>query len=139
MPLDVPKRAELRPKWFYPDEQVTILRAALAITDTRKPFNAARRFVPWLCAYTGARAGEITQLRGRDVIQEEGVWALRITPDAGTQKTNTARLVPLHEHLIAQGFVSSCFVREAVRCSMILTARTRQLMTTLCVQRAQEP
>jgi integrase len=66
--------------------------------------------VPWLCAYTGARAGEITQLRGIDVIEREGIHALRLTPEAGTMKTGAARIVPIHEHLIAQGFLD--FVRS---------------------------
>ncbi len=44
-------------------------------------------------------------MRKKDIIEEEGVQALRITPEAGTVKTNTARLVPLHEHLISQGFL----------------------------------
>jgi integrase len=59
----------------------------------------------WLCAYTGARPGEMTQLRKIDVIEEEGIHALRITPEAGTVKGGAARIVPLHGHLIAQGFL----------------------------------
>ena len=59
----------------------------------------------WICAYTGARAGEITQLRGQDVIERDGIKAIKITPDAGPVKTKQARTVPLHEHLIEQGFL----------------------------------
>jgi integrase len=66
--------------------------------------------VPWLCAYTGARPGEITQLRGADVIERDGTHGLRMTPDAGTVKTKKTRVVPLHEHLIEQGFLK--FVAE---------------------------
>jgi integrase len=58
---------------------------------------------PWLCAYTGARVGEITQLRKGDVIKRDGIHALKITPEAGTVKNAQARVVPLHQHLIAQG------------------------------------
>lgn len=82
-----------------------ILNAALTFADTARPFEAARRWVPWICAYTGARAGEITQLRGKDVVQREGRWAIQITPDAGTVKTGEPRIVPIHEHLIEQGFI----------------------------------
>lgn len=70
---------------------------------------AAKRWVPWLCAYTGARVGEMAQLRKQDVRQEAGRWIITITPDAGTVKTDEARDVPLHEHLIEQGFID--FVR----------------------------
>jgi integrase len=59
-----------------------------------------------LLAYTGARVGEITQLRGIDVVVQEGVNVIHITPDAGTVKTGRGRTVPLHEHLIAQGFLA---------------------------------
>lgn len=71
---------------------------------------AARRWVPWLCAYTGARVNEMTQLRGEDIRREIGIPCLRITPEAGTVKNKTLRFVPLHEHLIEQGFLE--FVRS---------------------------
>jgi len=60
--------------------------------------------VPWLLAYTGARLGEIAQLRKQDLTQEGSHWAVTITPDAGTVKTNEARTVVLHEHLVELGF-----------------------------------
>jgi integrase len=104
--ITVPKKHRLRAtQAFLPDEWRTILRASLAISDLDNPDNAARRWVPWLCAYTGARPGEMTQLRGADVIQREGIHGVRITPEAGTVKNNKSRVVPIHEHLIEQGFL----------------------------------
>jgi integrase len=104
--LTVPKAVKNRETHaFRPDEARTILRAALAVTDTRKPGAAARRWVPWLCAYTGARVGEITQLRKNDVIEQDGIPALHLTPAAGAVKGGKARIVPLHPHLIGQGFL----------------------------------
>jgi integrase len=47
----------------------------------------------------------MAQLRGVDVIERDGIHAVRITPDAGTVKGSVARVVPLHQHLIAQGFL----------------------------------
>jgi integrase len=91
---------------FTPEEASMILKATLGFADVpEKPFDAARRWVPWLCAYTGARAGEMTQLRGKDVVEQQGAWAILITPEAGSVKTREPRTVPLHEHLIAQGFI----------------------------------
>jgi integrase len=102
----VPRKPQTREsKEFSAEEQVCILSAALRITDTRKPFAAACRWVPWICAYTGARAGEITQLRGRDVQQRGDFFALQLTPDAGTIKSAQTRTVPLHGHLVEQGFL----------------------------------
>ena len=64
-----------------------------------------RGWLPWLLAYTGARPSEITPLRGRDVERVDGIWTLNLTPEAGTIKGGRARRVPLHSHLIEQGFV----------------------------------
>jgi integrase len=104
--VPVPKKTRHREtKAFSSGEIRLILSAASAVRNTRTPGMAARRWVPWICAYTGARAGEITQLRGQDVIERDGITALRITPEAGSVKTKEPRTVPIHEHLIAQGFL----------------------------------
>jgi integrase len=106
--VDRGRRVRLREsKAFTREEIKIILRATLQrpARRTGQPTIAARRWVPWLCAYTGARCGEITQLRREDVINEDGVWCLRITPEAGTVKTGQARIVPLHQHLVEQGFI----------------------------------
>jgi hypothetical protein len=42
-----------------------------------------------------------------------GIDAIRITPDAGTQKVRQSRTVPLHPHLIEQGFLA--FVKSSGR------------------------
>ena len=103
--VTVPRRQRMREtKAFRDDEAARILAAALAVTDTARTFEGVKRWVPWLLAYTGARPGEMTQLRGEDVLFTDPP-ALRITPEAGTVKTNKARTVPLHEHLVALGFL----------------------------------
>jgi integrase len=91
---------------FSETESLTILRAALTTSiNPKQPFSAAKRWVPWLCAYTGARAGELTQLRRQDVEHRQGVgWVVRITPEAGAVKTGAVRVVPLHADLVEQGF-----------------------------------
>ncbi len=109
-----PKKVRLREPQFSNDEAATILRAALAPQpgDIAPEHRLARRWVPWLCAYTGARVNEMTQLRAQDVRKVEGVWTLRITPEAGSVKNNQARVVPLHEHLIEQGFLAVAEAKE---------------------------
>ena len=105
--ITVPKKHRLREtQAFLQDEWRTILRASLAIRELDTPGIAARRWVPWLCAYTGARPGEMTQLRGSDVIEREGIHGLRIIAEAGAVKGNKARVVPVQEHLIAQGLLA---------------------------------
>jgi site-specific recombinase XerD len=83
---------------FTDKEAATILSAALApVNEFMTAENAAaRRWVPWLCAYTGARVNEITQLRACDVLDADGIPCIRITREAGTVKTRKERIVPLH-------------------------------------------
>lgn len=103
-----------RPKGFTDDEAVAILRCTLRDPSTLGGISElnklAIRWVPWMCAYTGARAGEITQLRREDFISEHGIECVRISPEAGTVKTRKYRLVPLHPHLIEMGLLD--FVRS---------------------------
>lgn len=100
---------KVRDKDFTTQERMTILSATLRPqpASLAEEHAFARRWVPWLCAYTGARVNEITQLRVEDVSQRDGIWTINITPEAGAVKTDEARLVPLHEHLVAQGFVEA--------------------------------
>lgn len=104
----VTKKPKLRDRDFTPDEARRILAATLVpVSANFAPEHAlARRWIPWLCAYTGARVNEMSQLRAEDVTQIDGTWAIRITPEAGTVKANEARTVPLHSHLIEQGFTA---------------------------------
>jgi integrase len=95
---------------FMAEEWRTILRAASAFSTPKTTFQGAQRWVPWLCAYSGARPGEITQLRGIDIQQRDHVAVMVLTPDAGTIKTSKARTVPIHRHMIDQGFLA--FVRS---------------------------
>jgi integrase len=120
--VEVVKVVETREteKEFTEAEAQTILRASLlvevqALGAKGAEWSAARRWVPWLCAYTGARVGELTQLRVQDVecrpSDPRGPLAgaeypvLRITPEAGTVKTGKARTVPLHPHLVEMGLL----------------------------------
>lgn len=101
--------ADKAEKRDYTDAEArAVLAASLVPYEGRaaETTKLARRWVPWLCAYTGARVGEIGQLRGQDVTEIEGVWCLHITPEAGTVKTKRARIVPIHSHLIEMGFLA---------------------------------
>lgn len=101
-----PKTVSLRDKGFTDQEATRILEATLTAATTRsETLSDARRWVPWLCAYSGARVNEITQLRAQDIMEADGIWCMNITPDAGSVKNRQARLVPLHPHLVEQGFL----------------------------------
>lgn len=108
------RRMRVRDSWFTPEERsALLLQASAAKQGKNEPPQrfAGRRWVPWLCAYTGARVGEMVQLRKQDVRQQEGHWVLAITPEAITVKGGEGREVPIHPHLIEMGFVD--FVRNA--------------------------
>ncbi|QDZ10420.1 hypothetical protein [Devosia ginsengisoli] len=101
---------------FQEEDAQAILKATTLPLGPRASihFRLVVRWVPWLCAYTGARSGEITQLRKQDIEQhKDGFWILHITPEAGTVKGSMPRTVVLHDHLIEQGFLD--FVRKAKR------------------------
>lgn len=105
--LEGPKKQQSRPKSFYVEEAHSILRNALEALTAENNYSdinrAAMRWVPWICAYTGARAGEVCQLRRQDFIEIDGVKCIALLPDAGTIKTGQFRHVPLHPHLLGQG------------------------------------
>lgn len=104
--VDVPKRSRNREtKAFRPEEARAILKAALDYTRPRTARDRARRWVVWLCAYSGARSGEMTQLRGIDIEERGAFHVMKLTPEAGTIKTRQTRIVPLHRHIIDQGFL----------------------------------
>jgi site-specific recombinase XerC len=108
--LKVPKKSETKGRPFNDAEANLILSESLRpITGrTTDEFAAAIRWVPWLCAYTGARVNEMTQLRGCDVFRfgvDDENYGILITPAAGAVKGDRMRQVPLHPHLIEMGFI----------------------------------
>jgi len=118
--IKVGKRKRLRPKGFTDAEAKAILKAAREHQQGAENFKtfAAKRWVPWLQAYTGSRVGEMAQLRKQDLRREGGVWVLKVTPEAGTVKGGKARDVPLHSHLVELGFPA--FVASAPKGHLFL-------------------
>lgn len=106
--LEGPRRKVQRDKDFTDDEAHAILRAALQSYERRTDRMAthrvdAVRWMPWIGAYTGARPGEISQLRKQDFKVVDGVKCFALLPDAGTIKTGRFRNVPIHPDLLGQG------------------------------------
>jgi integrase len=103
----VPKKRRERSPGYSKDEALAILRAArteLGVGPrTSDHIRRAIRWVPWICAHTGARVGEIAQLRREDFKASDGIKYIHITPEAGTTKTGNDRFVPLHPQLIEEG------------------------------------
>lgn len=70
-------------------------------------------WLPLICAFTGARPGEASQIFVKDVYNVDGIWVLHITDQSAMQtlkNKHSDRLVPLHPRLIALGFLD--FIEE---------------------------
>lgn len=122
--IKVGKRRRVRSPGFTETEASTILRAAFSERETRDAPNLvrAKRWVPWLCAFTGARVGEILQLRKQDIGRDGEYDFLEITPLAGPVKTDEARKVVIHAQLVALGFLE--FVAKAAQGPLFLKPAT---------------
>jgi integrase len=75
-----------------------------------------RRWIPLVCMFTGARIGEIAQLRLRDITQEQGVWFIHIRHDEAAQqstKSGHSRPAAIHKTLISIGFVDHVVSRRS--------------------------
>lgn len=82
---------------------------AKALLQSARTMKGFRRWVPWLLAYTGARLEEVCQSNASDIRQENGIWHLDINQDDDGKHLKmgeeNARKVPLHPHLISEGFL----------------------------------
>lgn len=95
----------------------TILRSPLfagflADGAEHKPGNQHaddwRKWIPLVCMFTGARIGEIAQLRIGDVRQQHGVWFIYIAHDGDAKqstKSGESRTAAVHAKLEAIGFI----------------------------------
>jgi integrase len=107
------KRTSSREKGFSEPEAVAILKSSGSYVGSKREhasMTAAKRWTPILAAYSGARIGELVQLRAEDVRKDGAVDFIRIAPEAGTVKSGLYRDVPLHNHIVDSGFLD--FVRS---------------------------
>ncbi len=103
--LPEPKRRVLRARTFRSAEVTAILTLARSVTPdpTFAKAAAGRRWVPWICAYSGARVQEVLHLEKVSIWHEgDGVgWVMHFP----MTKDGWARTVPVHEHLVEEGLV----------------------------------
>jgi integrase len=81
----------------YTDEQARLI--LLAARDEEKPY---RRWLPWVCAFTGTRLDEVAGRNVADIVKIGSYWVLDI-PEGKTD--GSERKVPLHPVLIREGFI----------------------------------
>jgi integrase len=79
------------------------------LINVNKQKNIARKWICWIAAFSGARRGEIIQLRKQDIKLDKKTQRryFLITDEAGSVKTkNAIRKVIIHNRLIDEGFLS---------------------------------
>jgi integrase len=81
----------------YDDDQARVI--LLAARCENKPY---RRWIPWLCAFTGCRLDEVAGRDARDIKRVGSTWVLDI-PEGKNE--GAPRRIPLHPKLIAEGFI----------------------------------
>ncbi|MGO4510172.1 DUF6538 domain-containing protein [Bradyrhizobium sp. 2TAF36] len=93
-------------KGFSDAQAEKILTATLGTFShlTTPETRAARRWIPWICAYTGARVNEITSLLPSDIRPdpETGIVCFYLRPEV--TKGDYERVIPVHSHLEEQKF-----------------------------------
>ena len=117
--ITVPKKrlAQDRRHAFDPGHLGIIFGSPVYLANMRPVAGGgeAAYWLPLLALYTGARQGEIGQLRTMDVVEEHYLdatgdeakaWVIRILFDAGRLKNeHSERRVPIHAALIDAGFL----------------------------------
>lgn len=98
------------------EEQLKRLFAHPLFIDPNAPkkYGMACYWVLLLCRYTGARSGEMLQLRKSDVtVNSEGIHYMNVRrgEDQYVKTDSSLRHIPLHSHLIELGFLD--FVAQA--------------------------
>ena len=114
---DIPKSSNPRPP-FTTEQLNTILKSPLFTgfqADGKEHLKGNcraddwRYWIPLVCLFTGARLGEVAQLRTEDVRKERGVWFIHVRNDESTgqsTKSGLSRAAPIHSKLIDLGFLA---------------------------------
>jgi integrase len=89
----------------YSDEE-----ARFILEQARAHSDPVRRWIPWICAFSGARIEEVCGAAAADVRVIDGISCIDFrlenrSTDASLKTPASARIVPLHPALIAEGFL----------------------------------
>lgn len=108
----VPRRkAEVKRRGFKPEELHALFSSLKEFRNT----VPSRYWVPAIAVYSGARLGEICQLRVGDVQSVQGIYCLNLSEydeegqrveDKQLKNEASERFVPLHNELLKSGFMS---------------------------------
>ena len=105
------KTASPRRPWSAAELQTFFtapLHARYELPNTWHSGTAAAYWIPLLGLFTGARLGELCQLRVIDVANDEGIDLLRLTDEGELQSIKSdsgRRSIPIHSELLRLGFL----------------------------------
>lgn len=118
--LDIAYKTEKRRTPWSADQLATFfglpLFTAYDLPKDSKAGGAAAYWVPLLGLFTGARVGELCQLRVADIEEAEDGAFLHITEEAADARVKTEaglRSVPIHSELIRLGFLDYVRARRS--------------------------
>ncbi len=90
-------------------EQLRLMFTQLTDPNSLLVKKDVHKWPALLGIFTGMRLNEIAQLEVQDIEQRDGVWCINVTPDGNDHKrlknASSKRRVPVHERLIASGFL----------------------------------
>lgn len=105
-PLALVERPSFQPK---PSDlsTYTMAEAKTVLTAARKEKRSDLRWLPWMCAYSGARIEEVAQLTKGSFFQIGDDWFYRVTTMGGKtlKNRNSERRVPVHPTLVSEGLM----------------------------------
>ncbi len=81
----------------------------ILFSSNNLPDNKTYQLLMLMALYSGARLGELAQLRGTDIRREDGVWCMSIDDQDPNQRIKTGssrRLVPLHPGIEIVGILN---------------------------------
>lgn len=107
--IAIPRKNETRENKAFTNTEVHTILTATVRYQGKDKHRAAKRWLPWLMFYSGCRVGEAAQLRGVDINKRDDVWAITFQ----YTKTRKPRTVPIHSHLLEQGFIEFAQSRGA--------------------------
>lgn len=87
---------------------LTLDEAGVILGAARRESKPELRWLPWMCAYSGARIGEVAQLRPDDFFHVGGDWFYKLTTEGDRRLKGgySIRRVPIHPALIDEGLLS---------------------------------
>lgn len=109
------------------------LFSSKTITEPKVPWQY---WLPILALYTGARLNELCQLQRKDILQQEGIWAISINCDGEGQhlkSTSSKRLIPIHSEVLKLGlleYVQATCPTKTCRLFPELTIRNQRFSHT---------